>query len=694
MGNDKARSKILQRLQKLNEEVEAVPVSTDSRPEAIQPGPAFLSPSIPDRPTPAEPAVAKAPSEPDPKPAQAEAKTPEPAVKEVKIDDAKPPEKIEPPPLAPDPPPVGMPVFHPVSPTKVTIPPAPVMPSSNAKVEAPRPAAAVSDRPPTTPPPPPPPSPAKAEVASFEKWLWPWLSRVGVALIFFGAVFFLKMVYDNLGSVGRVACGVGLGLAFLVGGEVSQRRKESPPAIALVSGGLMLLYLTLYMGFAEFKIIPQVPAFLLLALVTTTGVVLSLRHNSQLMMVLALAGGFLTPLMVSTGKDNQVGLMTYIVLLDLAVIGISAWRRWPIMTWLCYAATVVLFGAWYEQFYNHDKLGVTFTYATIFFAIFSVGSILNRLVQKREVGPERLAAVGFTAALYFGTMYLLMEDAHVDRLYGLFALAVSAFFFIKSRITAAVSPGDLILRRFLTGLAVFFITLAVPLQLDFETVTVCWAAEALALTAYGLTTRDKAFQYGGVVVLLLVFGHLFFQDQPEYHHYLVTGQGAKLVSLVTLGYGSALAAFGGFIWLHQRKPREFRLTPQFFIGAWIFELLFLLFAALLVNYYSFHVGYYPDWYSSAKKGEILNISLILTIFSFAVITVGIIRDQAWLRFLGLPVLGFALLKVVFYDLAGLTLPYRVISFVALGGLLIALSFVYSRYRERIAAWVGGHGVNR
>ena len=567
--------------------------------------------------------------------------------------------------------------------TPVTPPPLASAPPTLSPPPSPQNGAA----PPRPRPPAPPAPPSDDDSFSFEKVLWPWLSRIGVALIFFGAVFFLRMAYDKISDPARVACGVGLGMVFLLTGELTQRRKDSPPALALVAGGLMLLYLSIYSGFGYFKpiVIPQTQAFLLLTLVTATGVALSLRHNSQLLMVLALAGGFLTPVMVRTGVDNQVALMTYIAVLDLAVIAIASWRRWHVMTWLCYAATVFLFIAWGAQFYEPEKFGLTWLFASIFFAIFAVSAILNNLVQKTKAGPERMLVVAGTAALYFGSIYVLMQGAHWERWNGLFALAVSAFFFAQSRAVLMRVPKDLVLRRFLTGLAVFFITLAIPLQLEFETVTVAWAAEALALTAYGVYTRDRWFQAGGAVVLALVFGHLFFEDQPRYGHLM--GEGARLIKLIALGYGSAVAALGGMIALHQRKPGQI-IEASAFVGAWVVELLLALFAMLLLNYYSFHTGYYPRFYSDARLGEILNISLILGLYSTAVITAGIARGQVWLRLLGLPILGFTLLKVVFYDLAGFDWTYRMISFMALGGLLVALSFMYARYKDQIEQWVG------
>jgi uncharacterized membrane protein len=40
-------------------------------------------------------------------------------------------------------------------------------------------------------------------------------------------------------------------------------------------------------------------------------------------------------------------------------------------------------------------------------------------------------------------------------------------------------------------------------------------------------------------------------------------------------------------------------------------------------------------------------------------------------------------KLFLYDLRNLELPFRILSFLVLGVLLIGVSFIYSRFRERI-----------
>ena len=59
-----------------------------------------------------------------------------------------------------------------------------------------------------------------------------------------------------------------------------------------------------------------------------------------------------------------------------------------------------------------------------------------------------------------------------------------------------------------------------------------------------------------------------------------------------------------------------------------------------------------------------------------------LRDRQ-LRLSGLVLLGVCVLKAFFYDFRELGAVFRLLSFMVLGILLIAVSVVYSRYREKL-----------
>ena len=55
--------------------------------------------------------------------------------------------------------------------------------------------------------------------------------------------------------------------------------------------------------------------------------------------------------------------------------------------------------------------------------------------------------------------------------------------------------------------------------------------------------------------------------------------------------------------------------------------------------------------------------------------------------LGLGVLACALGRVVVFDVWKLETPYRILSFMALGIVLLVLGFIYNKYQEKIKEWL-------
>jgi len=65
-----------------------------------------------------------------------------------------------------------------------------------------------------------------------------------------------------------------------------------------------------------------------MAVITTSAVTLSVHLNALPVAILGLVGGFLTPVLLSTGVDNEVGLFTYVALLDAGVLAVAYFKRW------------------------------------------------------------------------------------------------------------------------------------------------------------------------------------------------------------------------------------------------------------------------------------------------------------------------------------------------------------------------------
>ena len=68
-------------------------------------------------------------------------------------------------------------------------------------------------------------------------------------------------------------------------------------------------------------------------------------------------------------------------------------------------------------------------------------------------------------------------------------------------------------------------------------------------------------------------------------------------------------------------------------------------------------------------------------------TAGIALRERMYRYLGLGVLACALGRVVIFDVWKLETLYRILSFMALGIVLLVLGFIYNKYQEKLKEWL-------
>ncbi len=91
------------------------------------------------------------------------------------------------------------------------------------------------------------------------------------------------------------------------------------------------------------------------------------------------------------------------------------------------------------------------------------------------------------------------------------------------------------------------------------------------------------------------------------------------------------------------------------------------------------------WVMEVASGFYLTASWSLLALAF--FTCGIVvRDRVY-RWLGLGLLACALGRIVIFDVWKLETLYRILSFMALGIVLLVLGFVYSKYQEKIKEWL-------
>jgi len=223
-------------------------------------------------------------------------------------------------------------------------------------------------RPPVTAPPPvfvppiPPTPPRKIKPPiNWEQFMGvKMFAYVGGLAAFIGVALAVKYSFDhNLVSPElRMATGFLTGICLLVAGTIVHRRKQyAVGAQTLCATGVVILYAVTFAchSIYKFPFFAPVQTFLVMILVTAVAFTLAVRLNALVVAILGMLGGFLTPVLISTGEDNPLGLFGYIAILDAGLIFVALHRRWYFLTTLAALGTALMQIGWVGDFFTVGK---------------------------------------------------------------------------------------------------------------------------------------------------------------------------------------------------------------------------------------------------------------------------------------------------------------------------------------------------
>jgi uncharacterized membrane protein len=389
-------------------------------------------------------------------------------------------------------------------------------------------------------------------------------SWAGIILVTFAVAFSLKYAFDKdwISPAVRVTLGALAGMGLLAVAERLRRKGLRPYAYVLSGGGVLILYLSIYAAYEFYKLLAQPVAFLLMTAVTAVAVLLSVRLNALPVAVLGLVGGFLTPVLLATGQDNQVALFTYVSLLDAGVLAVAYFKRWRVLDFLSFAATTLMTLGWAFEYYEDGKLWTTLLFVSLFFVVYSLLSFFHNVLPRRRSRWFDVALLASNATVYFAFCYGMWTKAgYTDAAPATQAMLVAGFFAALFYFGRERSPEDRLLTHAYVGAAVTFLTAAVAIQLELQWVTMVWAVEGLMLTWAGLRAGEPAARRAAVAVFAVALLHWLGFDAQQYafspqtlaeggNHFVPLLNARALSCLVLV---SALAGAG---WLYRGQAGE------------------------------------------------------------------------------------------------------------------------------------------
>jgi len=184
-----------------------------------------------------------------------------------------------------------------------------------------------------------------------------------------------------------------------------------------------------------------------------------------------------------------------------------------------------------------------------------------------------------------------------------------------------------------------------------------WSVLALIFFIAGFLLKERVYHWTGLAVLAAAFGKLWLSPADEW---------LKLVNLLPVL----------LLLVQQQLDRR---SPKRFAAAENIDAVKIVVGSVTLW------RYVSCWVMQSQSGFYLTASW--SVLAFVLFAAGMLLTERVYRWTGLGILAAALGRVVVFDVWKQETIYRVLTFMALGVVLMALGFLYNKYQDKIRKWL-------
>lgn len=482
------------------------------------------------------------------------------------------------------------------------------------------------------------------------------LLGAGVLAFLFGVAFFLKYAFDTgwIGPTGRVAMGLIGGIAIMFAGDRVFRREQQAYAAALTGLGSAILYLSLWAAGSYFHLAPIAFTFAAMVIVTAATMTVAIRRNAEALAIVSVVGALLTPALNAAQATNLTVLFAYLAIVNLVLLWLPI-KRWPRLEALAFAGTQLYVliempanvAAWSAD------IAVTLIFATTFLLQFTAMPLL-RAYRSDKPAPYELVMTLVCASLY----YLVL----CDQLYVLhrhWLTAASVILAIAYLAIAYFMRGSM--RQACAGAALAFITIGTGITFTGASMAIAWSVEGALLLIVGTRTQSvvtRLFGYAAYLAMVFALQAAHLSGVPLFLN-------ERFATLLVTAIGLGAVAFASQDAFDETFMAE-RYLPK---AAEALAHFFMLLA----------LGFELD---AAFHGSALAVSLLMLVYAALLVGIGFVAKRLFTRWEGLALFGVLVLKVFFVDLSTLDTVVRIVSFLAVGSVLLITALLYQRTQAR------------
>ena len=327
--------------------------------------------------------------------------------------------------------------------------------------------------------------------------------RIGAVVLFIGVAYLMRYAYEHsLVPLELRLAGAALGGIVLLGLGWRLRARTDTYGLILQGVGLAILYLTVFAASRLYGLVPMGAAFPMLVVLVAGASVLAVVQKSQALAIFSMSGGFLAPVLTSTGEGSHVALFSYYALLNAGILAMAWFRHWRWLNWTGFVFTFVIGASWGFEYYQPEYYASTQPFLILFFLFYLAVSILfARRQEVKLTGVVDGTLVFGTPVIAFALQAGLVQDMEFGLAYS--ALSVAVVYALLGWWLKRQGHLAELLDQSFVALAVVFATLAIPFAFDNQRFTAAtWALEGAGVFWVGVRQAQRLPRAFGLLLQL------------------------------------------------------------------------------------------------------------------------------------------------------------------------------------------------
>ncbi|TKB99364.1 DUF2339 domain-containing protein [Pedobacter cryotolerans] len=434
---------------------------------------------------------------------------------------------------------------------------------------------------------------ASYEKSDFEKFIGENLiSKIGILILVIGVAIGAKYAIDKdmLSPLTRIILGYLVGIG-LMGFAIKLKAKYESFSAVLLSGAIAIMYFLTYAAYDFNSLIPQALAFGLMVIFTSFTVVAAIKYNKQVIAHIGLVGAYAVPFLLSDGSGKVAVLFSYMAIINIGILILSFKKYWKPLFYLSFGLTWIIFASWlFMDFSDAKHFNLALGFSSIFFLIFYVSNLAYKVNKAEVFGITDVIILLLNSFVFYGIGYFILSEKHGEYL-GLFTLLNAIIHFVVSLVIYKRKLADKNLFYFVLAMVITFITMAVPVQLSGNWVTIFWAVEASILFYLGRMKGISIYEKLSYPLIFLAFFSLL-QDwtfTSSEFNYLVDYTPTK--PFLNVGFLSAIVFIGAFAFMftisrkakNDEQPNQFREMFSYIIPSILVAVIYYTFRKEIAN---------------------------------------------------------------------------------------------------------------